>query len=253
MTLIEVQIRTDRLCKLIEGEVNSRPLPGPTSDYPPISGKLLEWIECRDCVFIEKPNVWAHLDLIAFQCWFVFHHYDSLEEQLRPAGSFGVGAPSTESARVYFGLRMVQGGSNDWRIEYQALLADLNYPLPGGIFPVGIPRDIAIAAAQLNGTQELVTIRLATNAADLSAPIINKLGGAEWCQTVQGDLFAQEIRRVLDAALDDAVRPPVPRPRGSGGSPRPSTKSFARTRPQPRLGFHSFGTCQPWDTSLQLM
>jgi hypothetical protein len=38
--------------------------------------------------------------------------------------------------------------------------------------------------------------------------VVNKLESAEWCQTVPGELIADEIRKVLDKALDDAVRPP---------------------------------------------
>ncbi len=203
MALIEVQIRTDRLCKLIEGEINSRPLDGPTIDYPAIAGKLLERIECKDCKFVDS---WAE-DLIAFESTFVFYQYNSLVAQVRSAGSFGVGMPSAQKAQVYIGLRM-NGDNGNWRIEYELFLGRGVLLFRKGVFPIGVPSGIAIAAAQLIGTEELVSIRIATDAADLTAPVVNKLGSAEWCQTVPGELIAEEIRKILDRALDDAVRPP---------------------------------------------
>lgn len=203
MALIGVQIRTDRLCKLIEGEINSRSLDGPTIDHPAIAGKLLERIECKDCKFVES---WAE-DMIAFESTFDFYYYSSLEAQVRPAGSFGVGMPSALEVQVYIGLRM-KGDNGRWHIEYELFFGRGVFSFRKGIFPIGVPSDIVIAAAQLIGTEELVSIRIATDVADLTAPVVNKLGSAEWCQTVPGELIAEEIRKVLDRALDDAVRPP---------------------------------------------
>src|SRR5688572_10080297 len=117
MALIEIQIRTDRFCKLIEGEVNSQPLNSPTIDHPTIAGKLLERIECKDCKFTES---WAD-DLVAFESTFVFYYYNSLEAEVRPAGSFGVSTPSALEAPVYIALRM-KGAVNTWHIEYELFL-----------------------------------------------------------------------------------------------------------------------------------
>jgi hypothetical protein len=154
MALIEVQIRTDRLCKLIEGEISSRPLDGPTIDYPVIVGKPLERIECKDCKFVES---WAE-NVTAFESTFVFYYYSSLETQVRPAGSLGVGTPSALEAKVYIGLRMKRDkdkwGKDYWFIEYELFLGRGGLSFRTGVFPIGITSGIAIAAAELIGTGE---------------------------------------------------------------------------------------------------
>jgi hypothetical protein len=225
MALIEVQIRTDRLCRLIEGEVNSQELPSPTVDHPAIAGKLIERIECKDCKFAES---WAD-DVTAFESTFVFYYYSSLETQVRSAGSFGVGTPFAQNAKVYIGLRMKS--DNNWRIEYELLLGHGILSFRKGVFPISVPSNIVIAAAELIGTQELVSIRIATNPAELTAPVVNKLEAAEWCQTVSGELIAEEIRKVLDKALDDAVAPPPQPPSWEWWKPKPKHKELRKDGP----------------------
>lgn len=221
MALIEIQIRTDRFCKLIEGEVNSQPLDRPTIDHPTIAGKPLERIECKDCQFTES---WAD-DLVAFESTFVFYYYNSLETQLRPAGSFGVGTPSVLEAQVYIGFRM-KGTVNQWHIEYELFLGRGILSFRKGVFPIGVPS--SFVAAQITGSQELIAIRIASQATDLTVPVVNNLGPAEWCQTVPGELIADETRTVLDKALDDAVRPPEPPPAWQWWMPKPKHQELRK-------------------------
>lgn len=221
MALIEIQIRTDRFCKLIEGEVNSQPLNSPTIDHPAIAGKPLEMIACKDCKFTEA---WAD-DLVAFESTFVFYYYDSLEVQVRPAGSFGVGTPPALEAQVYIGFRMM-GTVNNWHLEYELFLGRGILSFRKGVFPIGVPSNFA--GAEITGTQELIAIRIATQATDLTAPVVNNLGPAEWCQTVPGELIADETRTVLDRALDDAVQPPEPPPAWQWWKPKPKHQELRK-------------------------
>jgi hypothetical protein len=57
MSIIETQIRTDRFCELVKSELNSRLLPSPSLDKPPIiQVQQLEKIECVSCSLDAPSN-----------------------------------------------------------------------------------------------------------------------------------------------------------------------------------------------------
>ena len=209
MSIIEVQIRTNRFCELVRGEINSLPLDKPTHDeLADIAGKPLERIECTGCTLNEDMTGEG---VVVLDATLTFAYHNNLAS-VRAAGSL---VPATPAKKDYpFRLRF-------WmNIETKPVTRPvLNYELLAfGLvsakkeaFPMSVPSDPPVIAARIVADANVVAIRLATSAGDpVDAPPVDRTGGREWMELVPGDLIADMIRRILDRTLDAAVAPPPP-------------------------------------------
>src|SRR6185503_9072057 len=208
--IIEVQIRTDRFCELIRGEINSRPLDSPSGSakLAEIAGKPLERIECTRCTFsamIDKPVAAGIQKRVAFDIQLEFDYHESLAN-VRKAGSL---KPAITARKEY-----------PFQIEFWISFETkpvrrpvLNFELFAffesqrkDIFPISMPSGVPIVDATIVADEHVVAIRFGTAAGDdVNGPLEDRLGTREWMQHIPGELIADTIRRVFDRTLDEVV------------------------------------------------
>jgi hypothetical protein len=221
MAIIEVQMRTDRFCELVRGEINSRPLdqPGGPAKLSAIAGKPLERIECKSCSFramIDKPiGLGMALDIaqkrLVFDMEWEFEYHDSLAN-VRNAGSL---KPAAITARKEYPFQIEFWISFETKPVRRPVLNFELFALFESVrkevFPISMPSDAPIVDAAIVADEHVVAIRFGTAAGDdVSGPLVDRLDGHEWIQHVPGSMIADKIRDLLDRALDEAVKKPPP-------------------------------------------
>ena len=199
MAIIELQIRTDRFCELVKGEINSQPLDRPTTDEPAeIAGKPLERIECTSCTFLEMTD-----DVLVLDAKLAFHYHDSLAE-VKNAGSLTPATPSTLELRfrIHFSMVIVTTPAPRPVLSYDLLAYGIK-SVKKDRFAIGLPADVPVSDARIRADDNVVAIRIATDPGDdVTAPVVDRLGGQEWMQHIPGALIADTIRGVLNQLGD---------------------------------------------------
>ena len=222
MAIIEVQVRADRFCELVKGEINSLPLDKPFYDTPPeIKGKALERIVCTSCTSNDRRDDQG----VTLDVELAFDYHDSLAN-VRNAGSLKPATPSRKQypLRIRFLITFVTTPVRRPVLTYE-LLDPLNNPVKKGDFPIALPADLPVIEAAIRTEGTVVAIRLGTAAGDqVFAPVVDRTGGLEWMQHIPGDLIADTIRGVFDRTLDAAVVPPPPPDPNKPWLPKPKDK-----------------------------
>ena len=201
MAIIEVQMRTDRFCELVRGEINSRPLDRPVYDQPPeIAGKFLERIECTSCVFSDAVDEKVVLNLMM-----AFDYHDGLAN-VRDAGSL---QPAPFSRKLYpFTARLWMAFEEKPKgkavLTYE--LSAFGIPVFTSNFPITLPSDFELVEAAIVADANVVAIRLGTAAGDpIGAPLVDRTEGREWMLHIPGDLAVSEIRKIVDKTMVKAA------------------------------------------------
>ena len=241
MSIIEVQIRTDRFCELVKTELNSRVLPSPTVDEPAaLKGKPLERIECVSCS-LDRDSEGSGEVWLAAQLAFKYHN--SLND-VRDAGSLKPAVPAETLLpfKLKFTIAFDPALPQPPRLTYDVLAYGVKSVVTG-VFPIDLPADIQARAAGIEATDAIVTIRIGTN---LNDPVHDvpeaRIGQQEWIQLVPGDLIADTVRRVLDRSLDAAVVPPPPPDPNKPWLPKPKKPQELRKGEATRALWTSFPT-----------
>lgn len=216
MAVVEIQVRTDRFCELIRGELNCRYLEAPTlkaidglPDLPGLAalnvlkGKLLESVHCSDCAFFASDGNGT----VYFNGQLVIAYHENLDA-VRTAGSFGTPSPLQTSVPFKLKLAMAvdPGTPQQHVLSYDLTLYE--FSVEKGRFALELPDELETAGAAIEASNEVVAIRIGTRASDqlLDVPV-SWVGQDEWAQFVPGGLVADTVRRVLDEALDEATKP----------------------------------------------
>lgn len=230
MAIIEAQIRTDRFCELVKGEINSRPLPSPMIDQlDTLEGKYLERIECRECAFLE-----SNFDdgVVTLNAMLAFLYHNNLDD-VRAAGSLVAPVPKEKIVpfRVRFKIDFVPLPSPHPVLTFDLLAFGLRSVMSGA-FPVKMPDDLPIVKAAIVANDSVVAMRFATVSTDATNALpTDRLAGQEWIQCVPGSLIADMVRAILDQALDAAVVPPPPPDPNKPWLPKPKAKVLRKDGP----------------------
>jgi hypothetical protein len=228
MSMIEIQIRADRFCELVKGELNSRPLPSPTVDAPGLKGKPLEKIECVSCSLGEPSN---GSGVVTVTGNLAFRYHTSLAT-VRAVGSLKPAATAEEirnfELRLHIAFEPFRPSPREPPVLRPVLKYDLwlfgfiqGSPEHGliidrGNFPVDFPDqgpDQGPRSAAIEASASVVAIRIGTQLDDpVHAPPVDRTGQDEWVQLITGAYLAEEVRGMLDRALDAADEEPPPDP-----------------------------------------
>lgn len=226
MSIIEVQMRTDRFCELVRGEINSQPLDKPTHDeLTEIAGKNLERIDCTSCVLNENLTGEGR---VVVDANLAFEYHSSLAS-VRAAGSLKPATPAKKDYlfRLRFWMTIETTPVRRPVLSYELLALGI-VSAKKATFPISVPSDLPVIAAAIVADANVVAIRLGTAADDpVDAAPVDRTSGQEWIQLVPGDLIADMIRRILDRTLDAAVVPPPP--------PDPNKPWLPKPKPQELL------------------
>jgi hypothetical protein len=228
MSIVEVQIRTDRFCELIRSEFNGRVLQSPSEDQlPDLKGKFLERIECVSCSLAKDSAGSGEVELVAE---LAFNYHNSLND-VRAAGSL---QPSATVKKIYrftlkFKIDFNPSLPQPPVLAYEVLALGVKPIDPGPPIPLEIPDDLEPMSAAIEADKDVVTIRIGTNAYDpVHNPPVDRTGGGEWIQLIPGDLIAEKVRRILDSALDAAVVPPAPPDPNKPWLPKPKPQELQK-------------------------
>jgi hypothetical protein len=228
MAIVEIQIRTDRFCELVRRELNSRPLTSAKlEEIDALKGKFLEKVECVSCDLFENSEGSGEVVLTATVA---FRYHPDLNS-VRAAGSLKPAATAEEIVPFHFKFKI---DFNPSLAQPPVLTCEL---LAFGLvsvrterFSFAIPGDLNAMSVSIEGNQEVIAIRIGTNAGDsvLESPPINRIGEAEWIQLIPAALIAETVRRVLDHAVDAAVVPPAPPDPNKPWLPKPKNQELRK-------------------------
>lgn len=200
MALVEVQLRMQAFIDFFKNEINRQRLPSRTiEDLEALKGKLLQRIECVAATV--EPSAGA--TQIRVQADFVFHH--NTLAAVRAAGSLQ--APVTAQVRMTIPVTIAvvfEKGAPSVRWSL------FNGALPGKTIPLSLPGDFIAVSGAVVADENIVAIRLGTNADDqMDADIVDRVGADDWAQLVSGqviaDVFVRHFRDAIQGALSDEL------------------------------------------------
>jgi hypothetical protein len=229
MAIVEVQIRTDRFCELVRGQINSQVLQSPTLDrrlLPQLADKFVERVECVSCSLDENGgNRSEGRGSFSLGGVIAFKYYNSLQD-IRAAGSLLPG-PTLE-ALVPFTIKftVVAQPGQPFALTYTLLLFHVA-AVPSAPIPLGLQ---AAKSAAIEATDDIVAIRISTESDDHGVFVtpVDLIGQGEWIQFIPGDLVAEQLRDPFDKGLDAAVAPPPPPDPNKPWLPKPKYRELRK-------------------------
>ena len=147
MSIVEVQIRTDRFCELVRSELNSRGLSSPTLDFPDeLKGKFLERIECVSCS-LDEPSEGSGTFKLNARLAFKYH---TDLQKIRAAGSLrpAATAESLFDFKLKFTIAFDPSLPQPPRLTYELLAYGL-LRVDNGFFPLNLSDDLQARSAAI--------------------------------------------------------------------------------------------------------
>jgi hypothetical protein len=210
MSIVEVQIATEKFCQYLTDRINRTPLPAPESiANTPLGGVILERITCTGCS-VRPSNATGQLVIDVT----VEVHYHSTLNDIHLAGSLtppqATVSPPTATTITLTCTTDGRDVNLTWQADAYSIAETITFPAP---------TDSPIAAAAIDAGAEVVAIRLGTRDTDpvRSVPV-NRLGGTDWTIHVSSGVFVESLIQRLNASLYAAQRSDVEVTRAARGN-----------------------------------
>jgi hypothetical protein len=225
MALIEIQFREDVFFEILRAQVVRLDVPPElfpelethvdlTHPVDPIKrAQRIERIEVGQAGFYDPADdmLPPNDGQLLFKISFVLHHTNFIAAH--SAGSLQPPATRTIPCVIWIKLsgQPPAAGQTEATIAWSLVRLDVSgqqrpaLPGVGDTFPLKLGIDSQNAAWAAGAG--VVALRFGTRPSDvLLGPVVNRLGGADWGQFVEGQVFADEVASVLNGAVQDAAK-----------------------------------------------